>query len=483
MIRIVLLAIALIYGFSNHVLGKTNSRFRPNKDYALFFANDDYSTNSGFKPLKNPLKDAEAIGQVLETAYDFEVHVYPNYTKRQIESTIKTWQEKTYAKDAQLFIFFSGHGAYNEFYSRGYFVPNGAKADNWEAYFNLSILGDVIAKIPCDHILLAIDACYSGTADREIIFRGPNFSRPGVTEATEKEQLIEKQLTFTSKLLVTSGGKERTPDGKDHSPFSSAILKGLRSAFTNGDGLFTFRDLLAKLERVNPTPHQGELEGHEEGGFIFVAKGNSIPASSNNKRTDQHLTNSRLDRMAETSAKRSISSFTDRDGNTYAFKTMKDGKRWMTQNLNIKIQDAYCYEDKDENCRKYGRLYTWEAAKEGCRLLGDGWRLPTDAEWKKLAESYGGFYDWSVSKDIGDPKQSYRELLVNGSSGFAALLGGIRYSSGSYYSLGASVYYWTSTESSSSTAWFYNFNGGKLWRHNYDSQAYGHSVRCLQPAR
>ena len=428
-----------------------------------------------FKPLKNPLKDAEAIGQVLETAYDFEVHVYPNYTKRQIENTIKTWQEKTYSKDAQMFIFFSGHGAYNEFYSRGYFVPNGAKADNWEAYFNLSILGDVIAKIPCKHILLAIDACYSGTADRQIIFRGPNFSRPGVTEATEKEQLIEKQLTFTSKLLVTSGGKERTPDGKDHSPFSSAILKGLRSAFTNGDGLFTFRDLLAKLERVNPTPHQGELEGHEEGGFIFVAKGNSIPASSNNTRTDQHLTNSRLDRMAETSTKRSISSFTDRDGNTYAFKTMKDGKRWMTQNLNIKIQDSYCYEGKDENCRKYGRLYTFEAAKEGCRLLGNGWRLPTDKEWREMAKKYGGA-DYDAS-DAG--KAAYNALFQNGSSGFAALLGGWRFSDGSYASLGTFGDFWASTEYGRSVAWIYSFGDGKLWR-NDDDQTLGHSVRCLQ---
>ena len=88
---------------------------------------------------------------------------------------------------------------------------------------------------------------------------------------------------------------------------------------------------------------------------------------------------------------------------------------------------------RTKNCRKYGRLYTFEAAKEGCRLLGDGWRLPTDAEWKKLAESYGGLrvYENSDWVEKGDSKESYKALSNNGSSGFAALLGGWRDSSGS----------------------------------------------------
>ena len=32
----------------------------------------------------------------------------------------------------------------------------------------------------------------------------------------------------------------------------------------------------------------------------------------------------------------------------------------------------------------------WEAAKEGCKMLGAGWRLPTDAEWRAMAKEYGG---------------------------------------------------------------------------------------------
>src|SRR5687767_7887008 len=80
-------------------------------------------------------------------------------------------------------------------------------------------------------------------------------------------------------------------------------------------------------------------------------------------------------------------------------KRMADGKQWTTQNLSVNIVPSYCYEDADSNCRKYGRLYTWESARRGCQSLGNGWRLPTEAEWRQLAKHYGGVFE--DSKDDG----------------------------------------------------------------------------------
>ena len=77
-------------------------------------------------------------------------------------------------------------------------------------------------------------------------------------------------------------------------------------------------------------------------------------------------------------------------GTSYPSKRMADGKQWMTRNLDVKTMPSYCYEGAEQNCRRYGRLYTWESAPRACLSLGDGWRLPTDNEWRQLAKAYGG---------------------------------------------------------------------------------------------
>src|SRR5215831_15077867 len=111
------------------------------------------------------------------------------------------------------------------------------------------------------------------------------------------------------------------------------------------------------------------------------------------------------------------------------FKKMADGRQWTTGNLNVTAVPSYCYNDSELNCRQYGRLYTWESARRGCQSLGDGWRLPTNDEWRQVAKHYGGIRD--DSHDSG--KAAYKALLIGGGSGFDALLGGGRNADDSQY--------------------------------------------------
>jgi hypothetical protein len=73
-------------------------------------------------------------------------------------------------------------------------------------------------------------------------------------------------------------------------------------------------------------------------------------------------------------------------GAVSASRRMADGKQWMTENLNVNAGGSYCYADAEPNCRRYGRLYTWESAQQACQSLGGGWRLPTTDEWRNLAK-------------------------------------------------------------------------------------------------
>jgi len=55
------------------------------------------------------------------------------------------------------------------------------------------------------------------------------------------------------------------------------------------------------------------------------------------------------------------------------------GLKWMKKNLNVETDDSWCYRNSPDSCVKYGRLYTWEAAKTACQSVG--MRLPTREEW------------------------------------------------------------------------------------------------------
>jgi uncharacterized protein (TIGR02145 family) len=162
-----------------------------------------------------------------------------------------------------------------------------------------------------------------------------------------------------------------------------------------------------------------------------------------------------------------------------AFKRMPDGKEWTTANLDVEIDGSYCYGDAELNCRRYGRLYTWDAAQRACQSRPGGWRLPTNDEWQRLASHYGGLMEES---DAGG-KATYAALVTGGSAGFNALLGGSRLSADEPYSrLEAHGLYWTASESGANTAWFYNFGKGgqSLNRHRAGAKQMAISLRCVR---
>jgi len=162
-------------------------------------------------------------------------------------------------------------------------------------------------------------------------------------------------------------------------------------------------------------------------------------------------------------------SFTDpRDGQTYKWVILRDGKKWMAENLNYERYESYCYDDNPENCKEYGRLYTWDAAMGACP---EGWRLPSYDEWKGMTEYYGG---------SDGSEEAYGALIEGGSTRFDAILGGGRFSRVSYHYLGEYGSYWSSTEYGIGSG-YYRFGqpNGQLRYYGGDKK-YRFSCRCLQ---
>ncbi|MCB0594542.1 MAG: hypothetical protein H6557_22020 [Lewinellaceae bacterium] len=166
-----------------------------------------------------------------------------------------------------------------------------------------------------------------------------------------------------------------------------------------------------------------------------------------------------------------------RDGRLYETVEL-NRQNWMAENLNYSSPEgSWWYDDNPENGEKYGRLYTWEAARKACP---PGWRLPTDLDWRRMAEPFGG-----VDVDFNDGgAKAYEALIENGESNFGALLGGIRLITGTFRRLGENGQYWSNKEDSTVSgdkALLFNFDGTarRLQRYAY-SKNLGASCRCVK---
>ena len=166
-------------------------------------------------------------------------------------------------------------------------------------------------------------------------------------------------------------------------------------------------------------------------------------------------------------------------GQDYPSLRMSDGKEWLTENLNLATAESFCFADQAANCQRYGRLYRWVSAQQACALLGNGWRLPTDDDWRELASRYGGAFDGAE----GSGREAYQALLTGGRSGLnATLSGGRSFDDGEYDDLEAHGFYWTASEIDLGVAVFYNFGRGglTLYRQPDGEKPLALSVRCVR---
>ncbi len=168
---------------------------------------------------------------------------------------------------------------------------------------------------------------------------------------------------------------------------------------------------------------------------------------------------------------------------------VKDASQWA--NL---TSGAWCYYNNDPAMGAiYGKLYNWYAVNDPRGLAPVGWHVPSDAEWKKLemclgmtqaeadATGYRGTDQGGQLKEAGTMHWSSPNTGATNSSGFTALPGGYRGSYGTFYDVGGSGSWWSSTEASAAGAWgrglYYSSAG--VYR-GYDGKLGGFSVRCVR---
>lgn len=240
-------------------------------DYALVFATDQYDH---WNNLVNPIFDSKTIADELKTAYGYQVEMIENATQELVLKKLREYAEKKYKPLDQLFIFFAGHGTFDQTFGEGFVVTRESQVNDLgkTTYLSHNRLRSIVNNIPCDHIFLAMDVCFGGTFDAALA-----SSRGGEEEVYReqgKAEFITRKLTYKTRRYLTSGGKTYVSDGipGKHSPFAKNFIEALRSRGGH-DGILTLPELYTFVERLKIQPRFGEFGDNAPGSdFIFVAK-------------------------------------------------------------------------------------------------------------------------------------------------------------------------------------------------------------------
>ena len=207
----------------------------------------------------------------------------------------------------------------------------------------------------------------------------------------------------------------------------------------------------------------------------------------------------------------------DYEGNIY--NTVQIGDQcWMKENMRATkysdgtsitqasvSQESYTtryYYDPGQ-AANYGYLYNWPAAKGPSSVSANnqgicptGWHVPSDGEWTQLVQYVGGQSNYLCSNNSSYIAKALASTTgwssststcavgntpaSNNATGFSAVPAGSHYGSSFDFS-GNRASFWSSTEYSSSDAYYRNLYYNNAYvRSNNDGKYGGYSVRCLR---
>ena len=233
--------------------------------------------------LESAVKDAKGVRDVLIERYGFQqdriIELFNEQaTGPQIQNALYQLGRQA-GKNDSVFIYYAGHGQYDEEGRLGWWVPVEAQPKNPGSFIMDSSVLSFVKGMKAKHVYLVADSCFSGT----------HFGTRALPPLNDK--FFARMYAKSSRWGLTSGGTEPVADqGKNgHSIFAYHLINLLKD---NTDPYLVpshIYDQLAPLITNNSdqTPRSEPLKGAgDEGGqFVFrlaSASGGPLPPSVRN---------------------------------------------------------------------------------------------------------------------------------------------------------------------------------------------------------
>lgn len=242
--------------------------YKIGRQYAVLIAVDRYKE---WTPLRNPVKDARAVRDILQRRYfiDEFVELYDeDATAVGIRRLFADLIDRTKPADSVL-IYYAGHG-YTDRFQTGFWIPadGGKDIEAQERWLPNQQIRNFVTQIKAHSVALVSDSCFSG--DLLNVHRG--------AAPTVDSEYFRNALKYTSRQVLTSGASETVPDESEFArQFKSLLENNTEQAI---DPLVMYDRIRRGVTKTLPL--LGTLPGQETGGsfLLFLKEGGSLASAS-----------------------------------------------------------------------------------------------------------------------------------------------------------------------------------------------------------
>ncbi len=234
------------------------------KQYAVLIAIDRYTE---WTPLRNPVKDAKAVKDVLSRRYyiDEFIELYDADASSAGIRQLFGRLIDTVGPTDSVFVYYAGHG-YTDRFQTGFWIPvdGGTNVDSQDRWIPNQQIRNFITQMKARSVALFADSCFSG----DLL----NVQR-GATPTIDSEY-FRSALRYTARQVLTSGASESVPDESEFARQFRNLLESNTEAYL---------DPLAMYDRIRrgvakTLPLFGTLPGHETGGsFVLFLQNDTVP--------------------------------------------------------------------------------------------------------------------------------------------------------------------------------------------------------------
>lgn len=362
------------------------------KAQALFFANYRYSE---YQDLSNPFRDAQSIANMLQTNYSFSTEIVENSGRLDILFKLDEYAKRSYSPDDWLIIYFNGQGR------DGYFIPaDGRVVDkDGSTWLSYNTLRNRIDAIPCNHILVIVDAGYAASFGNE--------SSGNVSEELPPACVCVRggcQNEFST--CEFADGTQYIGNFRDGQPHGIGRLRYTNNKEAYGrweNGIYVEALEVPRPRMVSVrggTFEMGSNEGEADEKPVHTVTLNSFEMGAYEVSFEEY------DLFCEATGKEKPSD-----------EGWGRGRRPV---INVNWYDAIEYCNWLSEQHGYQRVYEIDKSTEDATNQGrfdnlkwivtindnsNGYRLPTEAEWEYAARQRGREIRFGNSKNIADPKE------------------------------------------------------------------------------